>query len=91
MDNIEAAIEKKLREALNPVHFEVKNDSAKHAGHAGDDGSGQTHYRVTIVSSTFDGKSRVERHRMIHDLLEEEFATGLHALVLKALSPEEAK
>ena len=74
--------------SLQPVQIELKNDSQKHAGHAEHLGSagftGETHYKLTIVSEQFNGKSRIDRQRMIMDLLKEEFNSGLHALEIKA-------
>lgn len=79
----------KLARSLQPSVLEIVNESAHHAGHAGDDGSGESHFRVVIVSSLFAGKSRVERQRMVYDLLKTELAGPVHAFSLKALSPDE--
>lgn len=76
-------IRETLAQALQPSHLSVVNESLKHKGHAGDDGSGETHFRVEIVSRRFENMSRVECQRMVHDLLEGEFQSGLHALSLK--------
>ena len=80
---------------LAPVSFELKNDSQKHAGHAhhlgGAGFTGDTHYKLTIVSPLFEGQSRIDRQRMVMDLLKEEFKTGLHALEIKAQAPSEQK
>ena len=65
------------------------NDSNRHAGHMGDDGSGESHFRVTVVSGVFTGKNRVERQRMVYDLLSDEMEGGIHALSIKALTPDE--
>ena len=83
-------IESRLREALTPTELEVEDESHLHAGHAGAREGGQTHYRVNIVSPMFVGKTRVARHRMVNDLLAEEFASGVHALALRARAPGEA-
>lgn len=80
--NIETFIRAQIETALHPVLCEITNDSAKHHGHAGDDGSGQTHFTLRIISPAFAGKTRVERQRMVHALLEEAFQNGLHALSL---------
>lgn len=82
-------IQARLAQALQPIVLEIVNESARHAGHAGDDGSGETHFRVTIVSQVFAGKSRVERQRMVYDLLKSELEGGLHALALRTLAPDE--
>lgn len=82
-------IREKLAQALQPILLSVENQSALHAGHAGDDGSGESHFAVVIVSKAFEGKGRVERQRMIHDLLAYELSHGIHALSIKALEPDE--
>jgi len=87
MDRI-ALIEQRLRAALAPQILEVADESAQHAGHAGAMGGGG-HYAVVIVSSVFAGKSLVERHRMIYDALGDAMRQKIHALSIKALTPEE--
>ncbi|HLS67944.1 MAG TPA: BolA family protein [Kiloniellales bacterium] len=82
-------IEDKLRRGLSPQKFELLDDSARHEGHAGWRPGGGTHFRVEIVSEAFVGKSRVERQRLVYDLLKEEFAEGLHALQLVTRTPAE--
>ena len=75
-------------QALNPVKIELTNDSQKHAGHAhhlgGAGFTGDTHYKLLIVSEKFNGLSRLERQRAVTDLLKNEFSSGLHALEIKA-------
>jgi BolA protein len=85
-DRIAAA----LTEALRPIRLDIVDDSHRHAGHSGARPGGETHYRLYIVSPTFVGKSRVERHRMVNALLAAEFASGLHALAIAAAAPDEA-
>jgi BolA protein len=80
-----------LLSGLAPVEVVVINESAAHHGHAGDDGSGETHYRVRVVAEAFAGKSRVERQRMIYALLAPEFDRGLHALSLEVATPQESQ
>jgi len=75
--------------AFAPTSLDVVDESHLHAGHAGHRPGGETHFRVYIVSPAFDGKSRVERHRMIHQALAEELAGGVHALALKVHAPSE--
>lgn len=79
-------IKKTLEQGLQPLRLSVLNESFKHKGHAGDDGSGETHFHVEIVSDRFQGLSRVECQRMVYDLLKQEMETGLHALSLKLSS-----
>jgi BolA family transcriptional regulator, general stress-responsive regulator len=79
----------RLTAALNPILLNVIDESDRHAGHAGAREDGGTHYRVRVVSAQFEHKSRVERHRLIYDLLSAEFADGLHALALIAQAPGE--
>lgn len=89
-DSIESSIRAKLSGALSPVLLEIIDDSAKHAGHAGARPGGQTHFGVKIVSSSFEGLSRVERQRKVYGLLKSEFTVGLHALALTTMTPAEA-
>jgi BolA protein len=79
-----------LQEAFAAAEITVQDDSARHAGHSGARPGGQTHYSVAVVSGVFAGQSRVARSRTVHDLLAGEFATGLHALALRLMTPEEA-
>jgi BolA protein len=79
-----------LQARLAPAEVTVQDDSHLHAGHAGAAPGGQTHYSVRVVSAAFAGQSRVARSRAVHALLEAEFGTGLHALSLRLLTPEEA-
>jgi BolA protein len=75
-----------LRDRLNPSALEVLDESAQHAGHAGANGSGfGTHFRVRIASPIFTGKSRVARHRLVYDALQEFMAAGVHALAIETL------
>ncbi|MCP4399761.1 MAG: BolA family transcriptional regulator [bacterium] len=78
-----------LTENLSPAVLEISNDSDKHIGHGGHDGSGESHFTIRIVSGAFEGKSRLERHRMIYDLLQRKMREAIHALSIKALSPKE--
>ena len=77
----DARIEIQLRSAFSPTFLVVENCSSLHAGHNPlARTNNDTHYKITISSSDFDGKSRIAGHRMVMDLLEDEFASGLHAL-----------
>jgi BolA family transcriptional regulator, general stress-responsive regulator len=78
-----------LRERLDPISLSVVDESHQHAGHAGWREGGETHFRLDIVSEAFAGKSRVERHRMVNEVLADAFQKGLHALAIKARAPGE--
>lgn len=81
----------KLTAVFDPVSLEIVNESHLHAGHQeAFDGSGETHLRIRIVASAFRAMSRVERHRAIHAMAEDEIAAGLHALAIEAKAPNEA-
>ena len=85
------AIIKKLREAFSPESLDVTDESHLHEGHAGHRPGGETHFRVYIVSPSFEGKSRVERHRMINAALAAELAGSVHALALHVQAPGEKR
>jgi len=86
---VEDQITKKLRQAFAPVSLEVVNDSHRHRGHAGSPVTGESHFTVKVVSDLFAGKTRLERHRMVNDVLAEELKGPVHALAVTALAPEE--
>ncbi|MDO9711937.1 BolA family protein [Paracraurococcus lichenis] len=79
-----------LETAFPPARVEVADDSHRHAGHAGAQPEGETHFSVLAVSPAFAGMTRVARSRAAHAALEAEFGSGLHALSLRLLTPEEA-
>ncbi len=83
-------IRTKLEAAFAPSHLDVRDESSLHHGHAGSREGGETHFRVAIVSNVFEGLSRVERHRRVHDVLDAELKDRVHALALTLLTPEEA-
>jgi BolA protein len=83
------AIINKLREAFSPESLDVTDESHLHEGHAGHRPGGETHFRLYIVSPAFEGKSRIERHRMINTTLAAELAGSVHALAIKAETPGE--
>lgn len=72
----------KLQAAFAPTMLEIRNDSARHAGHGGDDGSGESHFHVTIRAAGFAGKGRVARHRAVHAALGPDLMQRIHALSL---------
>jgi BolA protein len=80
------ALTQRLQERLNPVFLEVLDESAAHAGHVGANDTGfGTHFRVRIQSAVFTGKSRVARHRLVYDALQEFIDQGLHALAIEVI------
>ncbi len=83
-------IETRLMAALTPTRLDVINDSAKHSGHMGDDGSGESHFTVEIESAAFAGKSRLERQRMVNRALGDLPGQKVHAMAIKAWAPGEA-
>lgn len=76
-------IEAILRQQLNPSVLEIIDDSARHAGHAGANEKGESHFYIKVASEKFAGKTTLEQHRLIYFLLSHELQTGLHALTLK--------
>ncbi|WP_395944049.1 BolA family protein [Brevundimonas sp.] len=88
-------IREKLSAALSPQRLEVEDDSWRHAGHHHEGGmdakpGGESHFNLVIVSSNFEGQSRLLRQRAVNALLREELAGPVHALSIKALTPAEA-
>jgi len=79
----------KLTEALSPIQLDITDDSHKHAGHAGARPEGESHFSVFVVSQAFEGKSRVERQRLVYQALAEEMKQRIHALALQTQSPNE--
>ncbi len=76
----------RLRNTLQPDQLEVIDESWQHAGHAGANGTGfGTHFRVRIASPVFDGRSRVARHRLVYDALQDFIDGGVHALAIEVL------
>jgi BolA protein len=83
-------LERRLRGAFSPSFLEIVNESHLHAGHGHHDGSGETHLRIRIVSDSFSSMSRIERHRAVNALANDQFEKGLHALAIEARTPAEA-
>lgn len=86
---VAAEIEKRLRSSLAPSHLAVINDSAKHHGHAGDDGSGESHFTVEIEAAAFAGMSRLARQRAVNAALGDLMSERVHALAIRAKVPGE--
>ena len=82
-------IEKRLRDALAPTRLDVINDSARHHGHAGDDGSGESHFTVEIEALAFAGMSRIDRQRAVNAALGDLLRDRVHALAIRARAPGE--
>lgn len=80
-------IEERLRAALAPSRLEVVNDSHHHAGHMGDDGTGESHFTVRVESAAFAGQTRVARQRMVNKALADLLSTRIHALAIQARAP----
>ena len=84
---VAAAIRRKLADAFAPVSLSVVDESHLHAGHAGARPEGETHFRVEIVSEAFRERSRIERQRLVHDVLGRELDGPVHALSVSARPP----
>ena len=87
--SVKSRIEERLRTAFRPESLSVEDESHLHAGHAGHRPEGETHFRVYIVSASFVGKGRVDRHRMVNAALAEELADPVHALAIHPTAPGE--
>jgi len=88
--SVKSRIEQKLTQAFQPESLSIDDESHRHAGHAGARPEGETHFRVALVSAAFAGKSRIERHRMVNQVLSEELAGPVHALAVTPSAPGEA-
>jgi BolA protein len=86
---VHAAITAKLTEAFAPVSLAVVDESENHRGHGGWREGGETHFRVKVVSAAFAGRSRVDRHRMVNQVLDAELKGRVHALAIEARAPGE--
>lgn len=84
---IQQEMEQLLAEAFAPSRLEVINDSAQHHGHAGDDGSGESHFTVVIEAKAFAGASRLQRQRMVNAALGDIPGQRVHALAIRAFAP----
>ncbi len=86
---VAADMHRRLTAALDPTRLEVVNESAHHAGHMGDDGSGESHFRVHVESPAFVGVSRVGRQRLVNQALADLLRNRIHALAIRATAPGE--
>lgn len=83
------AIRAAIEAALAPVSLEIEDESHRHAGHAGaKDGRG--HFRVDVVSAAFAGLNPIARHRAVYAAMGELMSTDIHALAIRARTPDEA-
>jgi BolA family transcriptional regulator, general stress-responsive regulator len=81
-----AQMAQRLRDALQPSLLDVMDESGDHAGHAGANGTGfGTHFRVRIASPIFTGKSRIARHRLVYDALQDFIDQGVHAIAIETI------
>ena len=85
----EKSIREKLMVAFEPTRLDIVNESELHAGHRSSPGTGESHFRVLIVSPRFKGLSRVDRHRLVNAAIAEELAGRIHALALSTFAPGE--
>ena len=88
--SVEETIRRKITDRLAPETLDVKDESHLHAGHAGAPDGGESHFRITVVASAFEGLNPVARQRLVNDILREELSGPVHALAMKTLTPDEA-
>ena len=91
MRAVAETLSRKLTAAFAPVHLQIDDDSARHAGHAGAHAGGESHFNVVIEAAAFAGLSRVQRQRLVYAALAEELAGPVHALSVKATAPGEGR
>ncbi|CAG8634908.1 9524_t:CDS:2 [Ambispora gerdemannii] len=89
--SVHSSIWRKLTNSLLPTVLEVVNESHLHAHHQAmrNVDSSETHFRVSIISDEFEGKTLMQRHRLVYSILSEELSGGVHALTIKAKTPKE--
>lgn len=85
----ETRMREALAAALAPIRLDIVNESELHAGHRSSPGTGESHFRILVVSAAFAGKSRIARHRIVNELLGPELKRGVHALALATYAPGE--
>ncbi len=90
MGKVADEIERRLVAALAPEALAITDDSDHHRGHAGHDGSGESHFTVALTAAAFAGQSRVTRQRLVYAALGDLMAPGgIHALIIRASAPGE--
>ena len=87
MEDILQKIKNKCQDILSPIKLVIIDNSDQHKGHQG--GMSKMHISIEILSKEFEGKSKLERHRMIYSLLQEEMSTQIHAISINARTPSE--
>ncbi len=87
--SVESTIRERIMLALEPIRLDVVNESHLHAGHRGSPGTGESHFRVLVVSPRFAGVARVARHRMVNAALGDLMAGKVHAMAIAAYAPGE--
>ena len=85
----ETRMREALAAALAPTRLDIVNESELHAGHRSSPGTGESHFRILVVSAAFAGKSRIARHQIVNELLGPELKRGVHALALATYAPGE--
>lgn len=86
---VAAEIQRLLEAALSPTRLVVTDDSARHAGHAGHDARGESHFTVDVTAAAFDGLNRLARQRLVNRALAGLLAERVHALAIRARAPQE--
>lgn len=86
--SVEAELRERLQAALAPVELHIVNESHMHNGHHGSPGTGESHFRVRVVSERFAGLSRIDRHRLVNEAVAD-LRDRIHALAVKATTPGE--
>lgn len=86
---VETLMRERLMVALEPTRLDVTNESHLHAGHASSPGTGESHFRLLIVSPVFEGRSRIERHRLVNAAIGDLLKNRVHALAIEAYAPSE--
>jgi len=89
MKNRTVQIRQTLENAFRPLRLSIVDDSWKHAGHAGAEEQGGGHFIIEMISDRFSDRSRIERHRMVNEALAPLFGPAIHALQIRAFSPDE--
>lgn len=87
---VAAELTRRIEAELAPVRVTLQNDSDQHAGHAGHDGSGESHFALLVVSDAFAGLNRVQRQRLVFRAVGDLMDGRVHALQIQALTPDEA-